>query len=256
MRWTATRRIGPILLSAALLSCGLSPFGGNDDTWSSTIAYSKSLSGVVRLPADLDPARQYPLLVVLHGYGGTAEGFATAFDAYAGEDIFLAAPQGPVAAAGAWSWYLATDDRSLWPASDGATVAGVVEMIRDVQSRYRVGKVFVLGFSQGVMMAYMVGLLNPTLVTGVVAVAGAMPEVDQEGSIVHAADITAARDVKLSITRGAMDAAVDRSFYTAQRDFFTNNQYDVTAYEFIGVHTIPAEVLDRVLPWLKANAAP
>ena len=57
------------------------------------------------------------------------------------------------------------------------------------------------GFSQGATMAYLTALRNPALVSGVLAVGGGLPEIDREGSLVHAADVERARAVRVFTAR-------------------------------------------------------
>ncbi len=130
----------------------------------------------------------------------------------------------------------------------------MVGLISEIGARHRTGKIFVLGFSQGASLAYMVGLRNPSVVTGVLALSGRMPEVDREGSIVHAEHIEAARDVKMFIARGTSDAAVGRQVFTTQRDFFLSNGYSVTSFEYAGGHYLTPELLSAVWEWLEMHS--
>jgi len=113
--------------------------------------------------------------------------------------------------------------------------------------------VIVFGFSQGASMAYMLGLLNPALVWGVVAVSGYLPEIDGAGSIVHAQDVTDARSVQMFIARGSSDGIVGRDAFVSQRDLFTSRGYSVTTLEYVGNHYLTDELLGQVLLWLKTH---
>lgn len=218
------------------------------------ILQSQPLMAILKLPAGYDSSRTYTLLVALHGNGGTAAGLAPTFSSLARASVFVAAPQGEYPTSnGGYSWFYLTSDRSLWGAYDTRSVEGVVTLISDIRARYRIGKVYVLGFSQGASLAYMTGLRNPSLVSGVLAISGAMPEIDGVGSIVHSQDVADARNVKVFVARGGSDELVSRQTYTAQRDFFTSNGYSVTAYEYAGGHYLTDELLGQVLQWLRSQ---
>jgi phospholipase/carboxylesterase len=209
---------------------------------------------ILKLPAGYDSSRNYTLLVALHGSGGTAAGLAPTFLSLARASVFVAVPQGEYRiSAGGYSWFYLTSDRSLWEEYDTRSVGGVVTLIADIRARYRIGRVFVLGFSQGASLAYMTGLRNPSLVSGILAISGYMPEIDGVGSIVHAQDVADARNVNIFVARGGSDDLVSRQTYTAQRDFFASNGYSVTAYEFAGGHYLTDELLGQVLQWLRGQ---
>ncbi len=213
---------------------------------------SPYLEALVTPPADYDSARVYPLLVALHGFGDTAAEFARAFASPEWRGCIVAVPEAENAAGnGGFSWYPATRDRSLWPALDGHLVGAVVALIEALRARYHVGPVYVLGFSQGATLAFQAGLLHPALVTGVLAVAGARPDVDTLGAIVHTANLERARTVRLFVARGREDAGMSRRAFVAQADFFATRGFAVTRYEFDGGHDLPPEVMARAARWLR-----
>jgi predicted esterase len=212
------------------------------------------MMAIVKLPDRFTTSASYTMLVALHGSGGTAEGFAPTFSSFSRESVVVAVPQGefPMPTDG-YSWFSGATDRSLWESYDTRSVRDLVELIAEIRTRYRINRVVVFGFSQGALLAYMAGLLHPSLVSGVVAVSGGMPEIDQEGSIVHAQHIADARNLKLFIARGFSDGRVEREVFVSQRDFFTSRGYSVTALEYVGNHYLTDDLLWQVLLWLKRH---
>ncbi len=234
----------------ALAACASLPPRG--PAASGVVFPSPYLQAILSEPAGYDSTRAWPLLVALHGYGDTAAGFAQAFAAGSWTRCFVAIPEAETPlATGGTSWYPLTADRARWPALDGHAVAAVVALVDALRARYRIGPVYLLGFSQGAMLAYQVGLLHPERVAGIVAIAGRAPDVDTLGAIVHAADLTAARAVRLLVARGRDDAAVPRRVFTAQAAFFAARGFAVTRVEFAGGHDLPAEIMERVSRWLR-----
>jgi phospholipase/carboxylesterase len=242
--------IFPLALSAlAVLAGGLS--AQQPPTSGDVVFQGRSQTAIVKLPERFDTSRTYALLVALHGRGGTAAGLAPAFSSFAAVPILVAVPQGEYRVPGAgYSWFYLTDDRGLWAEHDTVSARRLLDLVTDIRARYRVGTVFVLGFSQGASMAYTLGLLHPEIVSGVLAVSGYPPEVDQEGSIVHAPDVEGARHVGLFIAHGRDDVLVGREVFTAQRDFFASRGYAVTSFEFDGGHQLTPALLDRVRRWI------
>lgn len=253
-----TDRVGLVALSSLwLFSCAVSVNHG------SQLAAGEDLSilthghypqhVLLKLPRGFDAKKKYPLLVALHGNGGNAEGLSPAFNGFRDKQILIALPQGGYPKAiGGYSWFYETPDRSVWEAEDRNSVSRVVEAISEVASSYPVEKVYLFGFSQGVSLAYMIGLLHPSLVSGVAAVSGIMPEIDKEGSILHAADIEKAKNVRIFIARGTSDGLLERRHLTSQNEYFINKGFSVTLCEFQGGHTLTSELMGRVLEWLRA----
>lgn len=234
----------------ALAACA--PLPPRSPATSGEVFPSPYLQAILAQPEPYDSSRTYPLLVALHGYGDTAAGFAQAFSSPAWARCFVAIPEAenPLANGGT-SWYRLTPDRSLWPGIDGHAVAAVVALVEALRARYRIGPVYVMGFSQGATLAYQVGLLHPDLVSGIVAIAGRPPDVDTLGAIVHAADLDRARGVRLLVARGRDDASVPRGVFTRQAGFFSSRGFAVTRHEFAGGHDLPPEIMERVSRWVR-----
>jgi len=216
---------------------------------------SPSLAAILKFPEHYDSAQTYPLLVALHGNGGTAAEFDSGLASLDRTSMLVAVPQGEYARPdGGYSWFLRTPDRSLWEANDARAVDHVVELITAIGARFRTGNVFVLGFSQGASLAYMTGLRNPALVRGIVAIGGHLPEVDREGSVVHEQDLENGRGVKVFMARGERDPYVSRQAFANQRDLLASHGYAVTAYEYAGAHYLTRDLLGRVGSWIRRNA--
>ena len=213
---------------------------------------SPPLTAILKVPEHYDSAKTYPLLVALHGNGGTAAEFDSGLSSLDRASILVAVPEAEYAKpAGGYSWFFETSDRSLWAANDTRTVDHVIELIGAIGTRYRIGKVFVLGFSQGASLAYMTGLRNPSLVTGVLAISGFLPEVDREGSVIHAQDLVNGRNVRVFVARGTSEPYIGSRVFTSQRDLLASHGYSVTAYEYVGGHYLTSALLERVARWIR-----
>lgn len=233
-----------------------SPLGPESGGSHDVVVTTNSLTALLKLPQAYDSSKAYPLLVALHGNGGTAQGFAPAFSSFARDSLLVAVPEGEhPGPGGGRSWFYLTQDRSLWEECDTRSVDHVVELATAIAARHRVDGVFMLGFSQGASLAYMVGLRNPSQVRGVVAIGGVFPDVDQPGAIVHASHVQGARNVKIFVARGITDLAVSREAFVSQRDFLLAHGYSVTAYEYAGGHVLTEDLLARVRAWIRAQPA-
>ena len=206
-------------------------------------------------PAGYDTARTYPLVVALHGYGGTAGGFAPSFAPFAAASFFVAIPEAQYATPnGGFSWFHLAADRTRWEQDDTLSVRAVVALVDALRARHHIGDVYLLGFSQGVSLAYMTGFRNPALIEGIAAISGFLPDIDTVGAIVHAADVDSARTVRVFVARGTSDALISHQEFLAQTDLFTAHGYDLTSYEFDGGHFLEDVVMRRALQWLRTGA--
>jgi predicted esterase len=240
--------------SCALLKSGLSK---DKRKGSEIILHTKTMMVIVKLPVDYNPAKPYALLVALHGNGGSAPGWAPAFNRFANEPFIVAIPQGAYQKPqGGFSWFFETTDRSLWKSYDALAVTKLLEAVAEVSALYPVRETYILGFSQGASMAYMAGLLHPELIRGIIAIGGLMPEIDQEGSLINDTQVTRARKIKLLIARGNSDDLVSRPHFTDQRKYFRSKGYEISSYEYQGGHFLTEGVFDRIRRWLKKNSSP
>ena len=136
-------------------------------------------------PATLDPGKAYPLVLVLHGWGGTSEHVERYYqlDPLVEERGFLVAyPEGTEETHWKHFW---GGHRRFWNATDaccnfyGATVDDVAYLdavIDDVSAHYRVDakRVFVMGLSNGGYMSHRYACDRAGRVAAIVSQAGAM----------------------------------------------------------------------------------
>lgn len=124
-----------------------------------------------RLPAGDDGGVDWPLVIALHGYGGSG---AELVDYYELERLadqrgfILVAPSGNRDSTGAAAWHTG---KTSWPHWDQSWLTAI---IHDVKAKHRVdaSRVIVFGGSQGAHMAYRMGCDGSEDVTAVVSVAG------------------------------------------------------------------------------------
>jgi phospholipase/carboxylesterase len=208
----------------------------------------------VLLPVGFNEDVAYPLLIVLHGNGGTAEIFLQNFRGYRKKHMIVAAPQGQysrlIGGRIGFSWFAEAGGKELWEYADPMCVESLMEVVRELTSKYKIRSLFVLGFSQGASAAYMVGLLHPSRVTGVIALSGHLPAIGEEGGIVTTANVEEARALKVFVARGKDDPVVSREVYELQREFLTAHGFEVTPLEFEGSHALTDELLEAVASWI------
>ncbi len=168
-------RFASLALCAALLAA----CGGGEDGAAEPLptVFGGDRPTSLQVPSTYDAGRSYPLLLALHGWGGTSLlnqiylGFASAADA---RDILIAAPDGLVD----------RDGKPYWNASDVCCdiyetgvddVAYLTGLVEDIQAAYSVdpARIHVVGHSNGGFMAYRLACERADLFAGIVSLAGA-----------------------------------------------------------------------------------
>ncbi len=133
------------------------------------VAFTARLDGseqryVVMLPVEFDAAIEHDVLVALHGHGSDRWQFVRdkRDECRAARDV--AARHGLI--------YVSPDYRAATSWMGPAAEADMVQIIEEVRSRYKVGRVFLCGGSMGGTSALIFAALHPELVAGVTAMNG------------------------------------------------------------------------------------
>ncbi len=130
----------------------------------------------LQVPTTYDADRSYPLLVLLHGWGGTSLlnqvylGFTDAADT---RDILVVAPDGTVD----------RDGKPFWNASDGCCdiygtgvddVAYLSTLVEDIRAAYNVDgrRIYAVGHSNGGYMSYRLACERADLFAAITSLAG------------------------------------------------------------------------------------
>lgn len=131
-------------------------------------------------PLVIDPARRYPLIVVLHGLGGSGENIERYWQLDSSQGFLAAYPDGThERAPGKWPgkrFWNATDLCCDFLQSGVDDVAYLDAVIDDMSARYPVDakRIFVGGLSNGGYMAYRYACDRAARVAAIVVQAGAM----------------------------------------------------------------------------------
>ncbi|AJO77855.1 alpha/beta hydrolase [Pseudomonas sp. MRSN 12121] len=124
-------------------------------------------------PAD---SRDRPLVIFLHGYGSNEEDLFGLKDALPANYIYLSVRAPQTLEEGSYQWFHKQGegayDGVTAELADSAQLIG--EFVRQALAKYhtRADRVFLVGFSQGAIMSYEVGLRHPRAVRGIAALSG------------------------------------------------------------------------------------
>jgi phospholipase/carboxylesterase len=212
---------------------------------------------IIKFPVNFDKNKEYPLLLVLHGNGGTPQGIIPDFQLFYTQDVILAFPEGqyPKIVNGTigYSWYLETEDKNIWEFADQYCVENIDGLIKELNSNYTISKNYVFGFSQGASLAYMAGFKYPESISGIIAVGGELPSINRKGAIISSENIVNAKNLKVLVARGSKDKLISKKEFEIQRKFFEKNGYKAFSFEYDGEHYLTKELLYKVFDWINKN---
>lgn len=125
----------------------------------------------LQVPPQYDAGTAWPLMLVLHGYGGMGEETETYWqldDLIEARGMFIVAPNGLKDRFGNRGWH---PEKSSYPEWDRSWLSAI---IHDVKAKYAIDpkRVYVFGHSQGAHMAHRMGCDGSAEVTGVISAAG------------------------------------------------------------------------------------
>jgi phospholipase/carboxylesterase len=208
----------------------------------------------LRLPAAYDATKAYPLVVGLHGNGSNADNLMQSMPTDAFQGMICAAPEGAYPRTDLaslrgehFSWYLPDAHRALWPVIDALTSEYILRVVDDVSERHRVSRVVLLGFSQGVSVAYLAAMKRPDRVAGIVAFAGGFPRTS-----VTPEQLKAASHIRVMIGHGTGDAQVPLAASERARDLLREAGYKVQFETFEGGHVLPPDAMRNAGDWIRS----
>jgi len=193
-----------------------------------------------------------PLLVALHGYAGDMTSMLRVAQAIAGDEIAVAAVQGPHQ-----FWFPSVDQVSTrktgfgWltdyrPEASQARHHRLVEGVIDAACRELDAdrrSVFVMGFSQACALNYRFAFTRPGALRGVIGVCGGIPS-----------DFADAKYVEIPAAVLHV-AAQDDEYYRPERtrpfaDALGRLSRDVTFREYPGPHVFPRAAIPFIRDWI------
>jgi polyhydroxybutyrate depolymerase len=179
-----------LAVAAALLLAGCGS-GGTGDTGPENIPKGPRPAPIIYRPAGLAQARKVPLLIVLHGLGGSPLSMerATRFNALAAQHGFVVAYLGSDSTAHPWSPH-------------GDDLAYVNSMIDQLTSQENIDakRVYVTGFSAGAAFTYIVGCKLSHKVTAIAPVSAVI-------NVKVTAPCSLAHPISVLTTIGSRDGA-------------------------------------------------
>ena len=202
---------------------------------------AKGIDPLVHVPTNYEKDRHkaYPLLVALHGAGGSPGNMFNAARLSLGADSsFVLAPFGSSRVGPGYTWNN-TDLRKI-PAA-----------VADLKKRYRIGKVYLFGFSAGAHLGYVLVLKFRDHFDGFIPMAGALRR-----RWVTDDDLKNAKGLPVYAIQGAKDRVVPPRAARQSLDILEQNGAVTKMLEHPGGHAGPRNFRKALLDatkWLDEN---
>lgn len=187
---------------------------------------------------ELEPGRDYPMIVILHGMGGSGDRtIETWLPRLKDEDFIILCPTYP---AGAW-WSLRAEEMMMG-------------LIQTVKRQYPVdhNRVFLAGLSNGAIGAYMTGMFYPDHFAGIVPIAGAITD-----RYLHF--LVNLKNTPVYSIQGVHDSIFPIQYSRRIRKILNDLKYPLEYHEHReqgfahGGHFLPDSEVPGLIEWLKTT---
>jgi phospholipase/carboxylesterase len=198
------------------------------------------------LPTGYEPNYPYPLLVFLHGHGGSEEQILRLAPRLSRRNYICIGLRGPRPlpprsdGSRAFSWGL-----------DGPTDALVEEYvfraIEQTRRHYHVHseRIYLAGFCEGATLAYRLGLLYPERFAGLISLNGTMPR--RGGPLLRLPQV---RHLRVLIGHGIANAVVPLSLARSDFRLFYAAGLPVRMHTYPTTHRIHSHMLRDINRWI------
>lgn len=196
----------------------------------------------------------HPTLLTLHGRGANAFDLLGLAPYLCGGKFLILCPQGPIqvpigGAAVGYEWF----PLSMGGPLDLKSVARARELVQsflaDAQQRYPIDskKLAVVGFSQGGVMAYSLGLGEPDRFAGLAALSSWLPR----DLLNILPDVPATEQLPVLVQHGSKDQAIDVGRARQSVETLRDLRVPVTYKEYDMGHELNANSLGDLSSWLE-----
>ncbi len=210
-----------------------------------------ALKYLVQMPTE--KSAHPPLIVLLHGYGSDEKDLFALRTLFPKNYLFVSARAPYPLPGGGYEWYEMTDANGVHD-GNAAQLANsktlVEKFIKQVTSAYHAdpAQVYLMGFSQGAIMSYRVGLTAPSLLKGIGVLSGTIypslkPMVKKSPAL---------KQLKIFVAHGTADERISFADGKASSDYLKTLGLNPEFHSYLQMgHTISRDVLSDLVKWLK-----
>jgi phospholipase/carboxylesterase len=210
-----------------------------------------ALKYLVQLPTE--KSAHPPIIILLHGYGSDEKDLF-ALRTFFPKNYIIVSARAPYPITGSgYEWYEMTDvngihDGNVSQLANSKTL--IEKFVKQVVSAYHADEahVYLMGFSQGAIMSYRVGLTDPSLLKGIGVLSGTIypslkPMVKKTAAL---------KQLRIFIAHGEIDERISFADGQGSSDYLKTLGLNPEFHSYAGMgHTISRDVLSDLVKWLK-----
>lgn len=202
----------------------------------------------IHFPENYDNNKTYPLVIGLHGLGGSPDTFVQLWKRFGSDNFIFASPQAPypfsTGSEIGYSWSLRDYGEDVSTKSATMSSDYVASVVGEMKKNYKIDKVYLMGFSQDCGLTLVSGIEHSNLFDGLICFGGWLDD-----KRLSEETIKAANKLKVFIAHGNKDNVVEFKNGQHAYDVLKKNGYDVMFYEFDGAHAVPEDAVKAAVKW-------
>lgn len=193
-----------------------------------------------------------PVIILLHGVGSNEEDLFSFANQLPDQFLVISARAPITLALGSYAWYqveFSTGKPSYNFEEEETGRKTLLQFIDQIKEKYSPGskEIYLMGFSQGAIMSYSVGLTRPDLVKGIAVMSGRLLE--------EIRPLMASKDqlkkLRVFISHGTNDQTLPVRYAQEAVVFLKSNGIEPVYKEYEESHGINNDMFSDFLQWLK-----
>ncbi len=202
------------------------------------------------LPDEYKPDHQYPLVILLHGFGANMQDLAGLAPVINSRGYLYACPNAPIP----FDLGLGQSGYGWFPPQGRATPEDIKQaedllggFFDEVLQQFHVPprQAILMGFSQGGGMTYRCGLGRADTFAGLAALSASLPNPQELEP-----KLPVERSQPIFISHGLNDPLIPADSARTAREFLQGAGYSLEYHEYSMGHEISGEVLADLVPWM------
>jgi phospholipase/carboxylesterase len=193
---------------------------------------------------------RYPAIIAIHGRGTNENDLVPLVLSLSLPNVLLVSPRAPFPYPyGGFAWYDLAHEGIPEPNTFSTSIDMLRKFVGEVKQGYPVDseRLFLLGFSQGTVMAYATALLDPTSFLGVAALSGYIPH--RSGLQLN---LTNLNGFPVFISHGSDDSIIPTRFGRESAELLKRAGATVTYREYPMGHEVTEDTMRDLSEWLRS----
>jgi phospholipase/carboxylesterase len=193
-----------------------------------------------------------PMILLLHGVGSNEEDLFSFANQLPDKFLVISARAPITLGPGSYAWYqvdFSTGKPVFSFDQEEKTRATIIQFIGQIKNKFSVNdkEVYLLGFSQGAIMSYNLGLTRPDLIKGMAVMSGRLLE-EIKPKIASKEKLT---DLRIFISHGINDNTLQIQYARDAVAYLKTLNLSPVYKEYSEGHGINANMLNDLISWLK-----